>query len=329
MKSIPVSCYQSSATVKSASVPAQNHETEPESRERTQRRQPRVTQRATISKRVWNRLLIAMNIPILLSELFHDETGKEYGVGLFTKLRLVYLMARNRKRVTTGSHFLEHLLMATQILKVPKSVLGCVVECGSYKGGSATNLSLVCELCDRKLEIFDSFEGLPAPEKEDKEHMLIGLRRVHSYEQGAWCGTLPEVQRNIATHGQISVCNFNRGFFDQTLPGFNQPCILVFADVDLTTSLETCIKYLWPLLQKGSYLFTHEAQHLEISALFFDKPWWRSNLNCSAPGLIGAGTGIGLLPERGGYSSDLGFTIKNPIVESFVEDPQTGGRGRG
>jgi len=328
MESIPVSTSEICSEVNAPSIPASGVDAGVALQGTTRKRKQRVTGRVTIAQRILSRLLIALSTPILLSEFFRDETGKEYGVGLFTKLKLVYLMARNRKRVTTGSHFLEHLLMAIQILKVPKSVPGCVVECGSYKGGSATNLSLVCELCDRKLEIFDSFEGLPAPGEQDKEHMLIGLRRVHTYEQGAWCGTLSEVQRNISTHGRISVCSFNRGFFDQTLPGFNQPCVLVFADVDLTTSLETCIRYLWPLLQNGCYLFTHEAQHLEISSLFFDRPWWRTNLKCDAPGLIGAGTGIGLLPESGGYSSDLGFAIKNPIVETFVEDPQTGGKIR-
>lgn len=275
-------------------------------------------------RRMWERLLIAMSMPILLSEFFDHETGKEYGVGFFAKIKLAYVMARNRKRVTTGSHFLEHLLMATQILKVPKSVPGCVVECGSYKGGSAANLSLVCELCDRKLEIFDSFAGLPAPAQSDKGHILVGLQTIHTYEEGAWCGTLPEVQQNIATYGQISICNFNPGFFDQTLPTFNQSCILVFADVDLRTSLETCIEYLWPMLQNGCCFFTHEAPHLEISALFFDDPWWQTHLNCSAPGLLGAGMGVGLLPGSGGYRSDLGFAVKNPAIGSFAEDPQTG-----
>jgi O-methyltransferase len=278
-------------------------------------------------RRMWERLLIAMSMPIILSEFFDDETGKDYGVSFFTKLKLVYVMAGNRKRVTTGSHFLEHLLMASEILKVPKSVPGCVVECGSYKGGSATNLSLVCDLTGRKLEIFDSFAGLPAPEQSDKEHVLVGLQTIHTYEEGAWCGTLPEVRQNITAHGRISVCNFNPGFFDQSLPSFKQPCVLVFADVDLRSSLETCIEYLWPRLQNSCCFFTHEAPHLEISALFYDYPWWQAHLNSSAPGLLGAGMGVGLLPESGGYRSDLGYAVKNPAVESYVEDPQTGARG--
>src|SRR4051812_11144788 len=149
----------------------------------------------SVISRLWNRMLIAMSMPILLSEYFDSVTGKDYGVGFWTKLKLAFVMAQNRKRVTTGSHFLEHLLMATQILKVPKSLPGDVVECGSYKGGSATNLSLVCALCDRKLQIFDSFDGLPEPGEGDQEHVLLRLQTVHSYKQGAWCGTFSEVQR--------------------------------------------------------------------------------------------------------------------------------------
>src|SRR6266849_4382247 len=119
------------------------------------------------------RAAVLLSAPILLSEYFDSETGKEYGVGLWAKLRLAFRMAGNRKKVVTGSHYLEHLLMATEILKVPKSLEGCVVECGSFKGGSATNLSLVCALCSRQLEIFDSFQGLPEPSELDREHLLV------------------------------------------------------------------------------------------------------------------------------------------------------------
>ncbi len=104
-----------------------------------------------------------LSLPIILLDYFRSETGAEFGVGLSRKIWLMVRMARNNRRIPTASHFLEHLMMATQILRVPASIEGRVVECGSFKGGSAANLSLVCDLCDRKLEIFDSFAGLPEP----------------------------------------------------------------------------------------------------------------------------------------------------------------------
>jgi len=272
----------------------------------------------------WKKFVMVLSIPIILSEYFAPATGSDYSAGFFTKLKLAYRMASNRRKISTASHFLEHLIMATQILKVPRTVQGCVVECGSYKGGSAANLSLVCALCERRLEVFDSFQGLPAPSNTDKEHVLVAAHEVHSYAEGALCGTLREVQQNISRYGAMNCCNFNVGFFEQTLPDFSRRCILIFLDVDLVGSLETCLKQLWPLLQDGCYLFTHEAHHVEIPSVFFREDWWRANLGCPAPGLVGAGNGLGLLPSSGGFGSALGYAVKNPLVTNFEVNPQTG-----
>lgn len=274
--------------------------------------------------RFWKKFVMVLSIPIILSEYFSPATGSDYRVGFFTKLKLAFRMARNRRKISTASHFLEHLVMATQILKVPRSVQGCIVECGTFKGGSAANLSLVCALCERQLEIFDSFQGLPSPSDADKEHILVSAQEVHSYAEGALCGTLSEVRHSISRYGSISSCNFNVGFFDQTLPGFSRKCILVFLDVDLVSSLETCLRYLWPLLHDGCYLFTHEAHHSEIPLVFFRENWWQTNLKSDAPGLVGAGTGLGLLPSSGGFGSSLGYAVKNPTVANFAVNPQTG-----
>lgn len=273
-------------------------------------------------QRVWRITVTFMSIPIVLREYFSSDLGAEYGVSFFKKIWLMYRMAKNSRRIKTASHWLEHLIMATQILKVPRRVQGCVVECGSFKGGSAANLSLVCALCDRRLEIFDSFAGLPEPSSVDKSHLVVKDTEVHTYSKGAFCGTLDEVRKNIARFGEIRVCNFNVGFFEQSLPNFRQSCVFIFADVDLTESLQTCLRYLWPNLQQGCCLFTHEAPHVEIAALFFDNTWWQSNLRCKAPGLIGAGSGLGLLPSAGGFRSDLGYTVRSPLVAEFKISPQ-------
>jgi hypothetical protein len=272
----------------------------------------------------WAKLLVKLATPVVLQPYFRPSTGEEFGLDFFKKRALVRKMMRNNANIVTASHYLEHLTMATQLLMVPRSVEGCVVECGSYKGGSAANLSLICALCDRQLEICDSFGGLPEPSDFDKAHTLMDAKEVHTYTQGSWCGTLPEVKENISKYGDISVCHFNAGYFADTLPNFRKKCVLVFLDVDLVESLKTCLKYLWPLLQGGCYLFTHEARHSEIPAVFFDEEWWRSNLGCGAPGFVGSGSGLGLIPASGGFWSDLGFTIKNPEVLEFRTNPQTG-----
>src|SRR5260370_27562540 len=98
----------------------------------------------------------------MLSEFFEGSTGGEYGIGFGKKLMLVWRMAWNHFRIPTASHIFEHLAMATRIMRTPKSVSGCIIECGCWKGGSSANLSLVAKLCGRTLNVFDSFSGRPA-----------------------------------------------------------------------------------------------------------------------------------------------------------------------
>ena len=200
------------------------------------------------------------------------------------------------------------------------------MECGTYKGVSAANLSLVCKIVHRRLHIFDSFEGLPEPSNQDKGHLVLGQQEIHTYSKGSWCGSLEEVKRNISQCGEISVCVFHRGYFKETLPPLHEKCVLVWLDVDYRDSLETCLKYLWPLLEEGCRLYTHEAGHREIASLFFSEKWWGDHLKTSPPGLVGAGTGIGLKILTGSYfNSSLGYAVKNPRAESLRDVPQLGG----
>ncbi len=276
--------------------------------------------------RIYRIFLQILALPVLCSDFLASETGREYGVGFWKKCQLIVRMAWNNTQIISGSSFMEHIVMATSLLRLPKQTEGVVVECGTYKGVSAANLSLICEIIGRKLVIFDSFEGLPEPTGEDKGHALIGTREIHTYEKGSWCGALEEVRENIRQYGAVGVCEFNKGYFENTLPHFKEKCVQVFVDVDYRSSLETCVRYLWPLLQDNGCFYTHEAGHHEISSLFFSDKWWSEQLGLVPPGLIGAGTGLGLKIMTGAsFGSSLGFTIKNPKTDQYQEVPQAGG----
>lgn len=123
-----------------------------------------------------------------------------------------------------------------------------------------------------------------------------------------YSGNLKEVSENMRRFGCIEICSFVKGYFEETLPRLDiPPLVMVFLDVDLKTSLKTCLKYLWSKLVPGSRLYSHEAQDLDFVSLFFDKEWWSSMFGQPAPGFIGAGTG---LPLRRGIGSGIGFVIK-------------------
>lgn len=267
--------------------------------------------------RFYRRIVKVLSIPVILHDFFQRETGEEYNLKYFNKVKLFLKIYKNSKKIQSSTSYLEHLVMATKILKIPKSLEGCVVECGCFKGASTTSLSLVCKLVGRKLEVFDSFQGLPKPSEDDKNHVVLSQGEVHIYKEGTWHGNLEEVKRNISKFGCIEVCDFNAGYFNETLPHFKKKCVFAFTDVDLVDSLRTCLLYLWPLLENNGILFTHEASHLDIAFLFFNKDWWEEKLNSKPPGLIGAGSGLGIIPRENFFASSLGYTVKNPHLSGM------------
>ena len=219
---------------------------------------------------------------IMTSESIHPH----YRMGWWRRMALGLRMFRNTLRIRTGTSYKTHLVMALKLLETPPEVVGDVVECGTWKGGSAANLSLVCRIAGRRLKVFDSFQGLPEGRPGDRE--------AAGYAKGDYCGTLDEVRRNIGRHGAIEVCDFVPGWFEDTLPTFTSPVVLAFLDVDLEAILDTCVRHLWPRLVEGGHLFTDEAVGLDYTALFFSERWWQRYFGRTPPGLMGAGTGLPL-----------------------------------
>lgn len=269
--------------------------------------------------RTLRRSVLLLCAPVFLGRFLSGETGAEYRVGFFRKLWLLVRMYRNRFRIVTASGLLDQIVMVTEILRIPRKLAGAVVECGSYQGGSTTNFSIVCGLIGRTLHVFDSFAGLPEPTEADKLHVIPSIQELRAFEKGDYCGTFETVKSNVGRFGNLSVCQFHVGYFDQTLPGFAEPCVFAFCDVDLRSSLETCVEHLWPLFADRCRLFTHEANHMEIAGLFFDTSWWNTRLQSAPPGLVGGGSGLGLyVSEQGFFRSSLGFAVKNVRAADYA-----------
>lgn len=195
-------------------------------------------------------------------------------------------MFLNNRRIPTGTSYKVHLAMALKILETPPEILGDIAECGTWKGGCAANLSLVCKIVGRQLYIFDSFQGLPEGKPNDRE--------AQYYKTGDYAGTLAEVKENIRKYGNLNSCQFVQGWFNDTLPKVQNSFLLIFLDVDLEDSLHSCMLYLWPHLVQGGWIFTDECAQINYVALFFSERWWSTYFQTKPPGLIGAGTGLPL-----------------------------------
>jgi hypothetical protein len=217
---------------------------------------------------------------------FNPRIDPAYGLTWPRKLRLALRMWRTTRGIFTGTSYKAHLAMAVKLLEIPPHVEGVVVECGCFLGGSAANLSLACDVVGRDLIVYDSFEGLPPPTESDKyaAESRTGFLRAD----------IEVVEANVRRFGAVERCRFRKGWFSDTLPEHTEPIVLAFLDVDYQASLDDCIRNLWPHLTEKGYVFIDEYVLTDYCALFWSERYWRTNFDTTPPGLIGAGSGVGV-----------------------------------
>jgi hypothetical protein len=201
-------------------------------------------------------------------------------IGLALRLYL------NGFRILTLVSYRAQLMMAVKLLEIPPEVEGGSLNAGLSPGGTTAALSLACAITGRRLIVYDSFEGLPVP--------APGERMAGPGEVGRLCGPLDVVRKNVAKCGRLEVCTFRKGWFADTLPGHTEPIVLAFLDVDYEASLYDCVINLWPHLVAYGLVFVDEYVDLNYCALFFSEAFWSSHFGERPPGLLGAGSGVGL-----------------------------------
>jgi hypothetical protein len=278
------------------------------------------------------RLRYALDAPFSIYAIANSRlVHPAYRMGLLRRMALGFRMLWNTLRVPTATSYKSHLAMAMKLLELPPEEKGDVVECGTWMGGSAVNLSLVCRIVGRKLLVHDSFEGLPEIESGDREGVW--------YKKGDYCGPLKTVKQNVTKYGAPEVVEYVRGWYEDTLPHLERTLVLAFVDVDLEASLDTCVRFLWPRLTERGYLFIDEAVSPNIVSLFFSERWWKDTFQRTPPGLFGAGSGLPLgdvflgpygqipthplwLPHGVGYAEKSGSTLWTYVPPRAVSPRQ-------
>jgi O-methyltransferase len=203
------------------------------------------------------------------------------------RLRLLARVRRVSRMVTCAHGDTEILGFIAAILSLPKALKGVVVEAGCYKGGGTAKFSIAAKATGRELVVFDSFEGIPP--NEEVYRNLWGNTVV--FNKGHYSGSIEAVKANVTLCGEIGVCHFIKGFFEDSMKDFDKPVAAAYLDVDLASSTRTCLKYLYPRLVPGGYLFSQDGHLLPVLEVFNDERFWQRELNCPKPVLHGAGRG--------------------------------------
>src|SRR5215471_1082677 len=196
-------------------------------------------------------------------------------------------------RTVPCEHFRREMLVMVDyiLLQAPD---GPLVECGCYLGGSSAKLSLVARATGRRLYVCDSFEGLPAVSKIEASYRSIS-GHCNAFDQGQYRAPLDLVKSNVErAGGDLSVCDFVRGFFSDSLPQLSIEPAFIFSDADLISSTRDVLKNLWPKLKPGGRFYTHDANLPDLINGILDPEYWTEEVGMYPPVMFGAGYGCGL-----------------------------------
>ena len=156
------------------------------------------------------------------------------------------------------------------------SIPGCFVECGTYRGGSVGQMALAHlsthKTAERHLHLFDSFEGLPEPDKEvdgkTAAEFVEGRASGKLISTGKCVGSLEQNKLLLETTIGYprSMLHYHIGWFQATLPKLDSdfgPIALLRLDGDWYESTKLPLEYLYEKVSKGGVIVIDDYGHFE------------------------------------------------------------------
>jgi O-methyltransferase len=143
-----------------------------------------------------------------------------------------------------------------------KKIPGDMAELGVASGASA--MMIASRAPGRTLHLFDTFEGLPKPTRQDSARFK---ERQYRY-------SLEEVQRYLKTED----VRFHRGLFPHSAAELSDARFaFVHLDADLYESTKAGLEWFYPRLNKGAILIGHDYDtsagvNRAFEEFFADKP---------------------------------------------------------
>jgi O-methyltransferase len=145
-----------------------------------------------------------------------------------------------------------------KIIELARNQLSCqgdFVELGCYKGDTSLLLAEVLKGTEKKLWIYDSFEGLP--EKSEADESALGM----NFKGGELCVTKREVKERFLRAG-LPVPVIKKAWFSE-LTGKDLPeeVALAFLDGDFYESIRDSLKLVESKMAEGGIIVVHDYQN--------------------------------------------------------------------
>ena len=172
------------------------------------------------------------------------------------------------------------LYRATRYI-INNKILGSIVECGVWRGGSVMIVLLTLKALNehREIFLFDTFEGMTAPGKTDIDYLgrpAESLMREDNEKDpgGVWAiANEANVRDNLASTGyDPSFVHITAGDIRNTLPDVDTGRIaLLRLDTDFYDSTKIELERLYPKLNDAGALIIDDYGHWEGSRLATDE----------------------------------------------------------
>lgn len=134
---------------------------------------------------------------------------------------------------------------------------GDVIECGVFQGVTSILMAKLMEIrqSDKKLFLFDSFQGLPEPDRR----VDASLR----FKKGAWAANRKEVEALLAKNNVLQRCVIYEGWFSETLQDLEdgQQFCFAYLDADLYSSTVDCLQHIWKRMGQFSVAVFDDYHH--------------------------------------------------------------------
>lgn len=138
---------------------------------------------------------------------------------------------------------------------------GDIVECGSWRGGSAMIMAeaLARRGDHRLVYACDSYEGFDLDElRQERE-----AGRTDERDDAFASTSLKYVEAKIREHGLEGRVIPIKGYFEETLPDLEGPFALALIDCDLPRSILFAARTLWPKLRSGGLMLFDDYSNAE------------------------------------------------------------------
>lgn len=140
-----------------------------------------------------------------------------------------------------------------------QTVPGAAAELGVYRGAFARCINML--MPERKLYLFDSFEGFEESESVREQHAgTCGEGFVEAHRNTA----AEQVLRWMPHRDRVEI---RQGYFPQSLDGLEDRFCLVSLDVDFEDTTYEGLRYFWPRLNPGGFLMLHDYHSRSLSGV--------------------------------------------------------------